>query len=120
MEGYAREGSAEAAARKLCIMLSRNMAGRSAEGAWTTLRGLIPDKLYKKEFLETPQIKTNKPKYIALVPGFTRHLDFYLAMADFLSMKGYGVYRPGEVPWILPILRVSDPATKLGNFMKVR
>ena len=119
MEAYAKEGSAEAAARKLCIILTRLIAGRSAEGAWTTWDGLMPDKLYKKFFLETPQIKTNKPKYNALCPGRTRHSDFYTAMADFFSMQGYGVHSPGDVPWILPMLRVSDPANKMSSFLKV-
>jgi hypothetical protein len=118
-EAYAREGSPEAAARKLCLIVARNIAGRAMEAAWTTLDGLMPDKLYQKEFLETPQVKTSKPKYNALCPGKTRHLDFYLAIADYMSLTGYGVYSPGDVPWLLPMLRVSDPATKLGSFMKV-
>lgn len=77
--------------------MTRLIAGRSAEGAWTTWDCLIPDKLYEKVFLETPQIKTNKPKYNALCPGRTRHSDFYTAMADYLSMQGYGVHSPGDV-----------------------
>jgi hypothetical protein len=115
---YSKEGSPEAADRKLSILFGKIICGRAAEAAWTTFEGMQSDKFHAKDFAEVPQIKTSKPKYTALPPGKDMHSDVYLAFADKFSLGGYGVQE--GVPWLIPGMRgVQDPATKLGSFMKV-
>ena len=60
---YSKEGSPEAADRKLSILFGKIICGRAAEAAWTTFEGMQSDKFHAKDFAEVPQIKTSKPKY---------------------------------------------------------
>ena len=88
VEAYSREGSVEAARRKLAVLMAWVIAGRASESAWLTFDAMHFDQFFSKVFQEVPQVKISKPKFIAFSPGTCEFSDIYLAFADFMSMIG--------------------------------
>ena len=52
VEAYSREGSVEAARRKLAVLMAWVIAGRASESAWLTFAGMHFDPQYSKVFQE--------------------------------------------------------------------
>lgn len=92
MRALARSGSVEAATRRLAIWTLFASAGRSSETATITFDGLEWDAEMNGGFVEIIQTKAGKFKLIALVAGRDRHCDYFLFLADFLTMHKPSTY----------------------------
>ena len=118
-EAYSRAGTPDAVTRRLNILFIWFIAGRSSEGAWTMWSGCFWSLQHLKLFVEVPQQKVSKPKYVAFGPGSNRYMCILLAFGDYFAIIGYGVFDDTSPSWMLPDLRsTSQPGTKLGAQMK--
>jgi hypothetical protein len=108
---YAREGSAQAALRKIALLTAWQSAGRSAESSWISFKGMYWCENYKCVFTKVPQTKVCKVKIIAFMAGRNRHCCWFLHFADYLTSKALPVYEESVASWLLPALRVEKPGT---------
>jgi len=93
---YGREGSAEAALRKLAIKCLWQGAGRASEAAWLSWDSLQWDPFFGSVFAEFPQSKMSKYKEIPLVAGADRHSCFFVDFGDFLVLDNKSVHCPDD------------------------
>ena len=72
-------------------------------------------------FQEFLQLKTGKLKRVPFIPGKTRHLDWYLDLADFLiGQRDRETYSFGEPAFLFPFLAKgsSNSGQKISNYLK--
>lgn len=113
-------GSAEASIRKIIINTLYRSVGRSSEVAWLTWDGFEWDPYFQCAFVEVPQQKTSKFKFIPIAAGIDRHCDWFLDLGDFLVLQhNRSIYNPCGAAWIFPDLQTtSQPGKTIGNYIK--
>ncbi|XRB19838.1 hypothetical protein RI054_22g96850 [Pseudoscourfieldia marina] len=114
-------GSAEAIMRALVIICLWLAAGRASEVAWLTFDSLKWDSLHQCVLQEVLQSKTSKSKMVAYVAGSCRHLCWFLAFGDFLTMCLASIIYNEErcQNWMFPDLQGYDaPRKRVGTYFK--
>ena len=86
---YARANTPESAVRKFSIAHLWSAAGRSSEAAFCNLDGMQWDTLHQCVFVEYAQIKVSRVKLIACVAGATRHLCWFLNLANYIASTSW-------------------------------
>ena len=112
----ARQGTAEAAKRKLGLKTLWMTAGRTGETAGMANDTLDWDFDAGCTEADVGQLKTSKLKLIALVSGANRHLDFYLDLGDYWTLQQQKpVYSPEDPTWLMPELQSASSPNNLLN-----
>ena len=100
------ESEARVAAEKALVLVCSHLTcGRAAEVSWLKYTSRKWNPHLRCFFVTVPMTKTHKVKIIALVAGVDRHCDFFLALADYLSVGPRVVYKEGDIAWVFPNLR---------------
>jgi hypothetical protein len=110
-KSYAKEGSRQAARRKLAIKTLYQSAGRSSEIAFMHLDGMYFCRKFQCVIADVPQSKTSKSKKVALVAGNGRHACWFLDFGDYLwGDEERPPYEENGAVWLLRELRgVNSP-----------
>mmetsp|Transcript_11867 Transcript_11867/g.25044 ORF Transcript_11867/g.25044 Transcript_11867/m.25044 type:complete len:409 (-) Transcript_11867:690-1916(-) len=116
---HAKVGDLEATTRRLGISTLWHSAGRASETACCTWDGIEWDPEFGAAFVEIRQSKVSKAKLIAFVAGANRHIDWFLALGDYLAQSKPSVYNSDEPAWILPTLHnTNSPGTTIGSWLR--
>ena len=119
IHALAREGSSKSYLRKLGLAQTFFVAGRASEGAWLSWNGLTWDAHFNCLVVEVPQSKVAKEKLVALVPGASRHDDWFLAFGDYMVVVHDAVYDPDGHNFLIPeIARLQRPGSTLGDWLR--
>ena len=111
---YARANTPESAVRKFSIAHLWSAAGRSSEAAFCNLDGMQWDTLHQCVFVEYAQIKVSRVKLIACVAGATRHLCWFLNLADYMAVGHRFVHDEVRSPRHTQPVHAHAPACRHG------
>ena len=122
LTAYCKEGSKEAMTRRFALLTLWIAAGRSTETSWASWEKLLWNSEAHCGCLQWPQTKTGKMKVVALLPGFSRFLCWFLGLADYLATRSVFTGNDGDnafMGWMIPELQLTrSPTTMLTGFLR--
>jgi len=75
------------------------------------------DSFFRQVFLDVHQSKTSKTKQAGFGAGANRHIDWFLAFGDQLTLVRRNFYNPESTTWLFPNLKGNEPRKTLNAYI---